>query len=135
MTDRERSELAGYDGNWLAEMKNRNPEKYKVLRRLGIPEYHQIAQELRNQLGEMFWEISESKELTQSELYFNYCSDITNTVYGFSGWIRKLAFDNTQTSTQWRAMKKMHKVLKAYNRYKKDKYEDIRLHNNDQKSA
>ena len=121
MTDREISIDAGYHGNYLAEVKHRDPEKYDAMRILGINGYESYANSLRSQLGDMYWRIKDDPELSFSELYRNYCPDATSSIHGFTGYIRKVAFANIVSSNQYRAVKRMEYILSSYEKYIKDK--------------
>ena len=121
MTDQQISREAGYKANWLSEAKHRDPHKYKVMKRMGIQNYDIYAQNLRNELANIYWTIKENKEYSQAELYYKYCPWYIGSLAAFSGYMRKMAFGLTETSPQFRAVKRMQRIVKAWRKYESDK--------------
>ena len=119
MTDQELSELAGYDSNWLAEIKWRNPRKYKVLKRMKPWNYTNYDLKLRTRLGEIYYEIREDQYMTLSEFWSLYLTSIISTKHAFMVYIKTMAFGYTEASTRLSAVKRMQYIVKAYDKYRR----------------
>ena len=120
MTDQELSLRANKNRNFLAELKCRDAEKYKLIKKIGIPEFEEYATELRTRLGMMYWEIKDDPDMTFTELYHNYCPNSNSTIHSFMNYISKMSFQSRSTFPQLRAVKRMEVILEAFKQYKKD---------------
>lgn len=121
ITDRELSEMAGFDANWMAEQKFRNPYKYKVLKRMRPWNYKVYTQNLRNRLGDIYYEIMESDDMTLTEFWRLHLQDLTSSKYSFSVYIRTMAFSNVESMAKLSAVKRMQQIVKRYDKYKERK--------------
>ena len=118
MTDQELSEIAGYDSNWLAEIKWRNPRKYKLLKKMKPWNYADYDLKLRTRLGEIYYEIREDPDMTLSEFWDLYLRSIITSKHAFMMYIKTMAFNNTEASTRLTAVKRMQYIVKSYSKYK-----------------
>lgn len=118
MNDRELSLSLGYPKNWLAEAKHRDPRKYKIMKRMGILRYQEYCRLLRMSLGDMYWEIKESNNMTMSELYEEYLTDTFANKHAFIRYINHMSFNISSPNCQLKAIKKMQKALKSYKKYR-----------------
>ena len=121
MTDQEISLNAGFDRNWLAELKWRNPTKYKIMRRMGVTQYINYDARLRAQLGIIYWEIKESNDMTMSEFWSLYLRPVITSKHAFMVYIKSMAFTLSEATTRLSAVKRMQYIVKAYDKYKQRK--------------
>ena len=120
MNDSLLSKEAGKCKDFLAYLKCREPEKYKMVKKMGIAGYEAYGLNVRQKLGDMYWEIKEHPDMKFSELYRRYCPDANSSRHSFMNYISKMGFSTPTTSPQLKAIRKMEYILHAFEQYKKD---------------
>ena len=120
--DQRLSIAAGYRRNWLAEIKCRDPEKYLLMKKLGINGFKAEYDKRKNRVSEIFYEINDDPLLSFNEFYELYGKDLVNSIQGFWNFFGKYPF----TSTNWRPIKTFKRnrlLIDRFNEYKRSKYD------------
>ena len=121
MSDQELSMNAGYWKNFLAVTKSRDPYKYRILKRMSIHGYDTYANWVRTQLGNIYWEIKENDDMTFTEFYNNHLSNVVVSKQALMNYFLKMSFRHPTQSTKYKAVKRMQRIVKEFNKYKRSK--------------
>ncbi len=118
MTDQELSRMAGKSYNFLSEVKARQPDKYKIMKEIGIVEYENRYRILANKLADLYYDKPHYATLYK----FNGLDSDFPTVQALRVFVVNRSFSNIENSPRYQTMLRMEKVIKAYEEYLGGKY-------------
>ena len=113
MSDTELSLSWGKYRGFLAGFKHRDLEHYELLKRIGLHEYNNRAEDIRSQMTHMFYDLME--ERTLSIFYKERLRDLYSSKSSF--WVITNSISSTfaKATMSLDVMKKYEEVLKRYN--------------------
>ena len=121
LPDQQLSLAAGRHRNYLAEIKKRDLEKYKLMKKMGVRGFEDSFDDFKNQLGDIYYEIQDMEDMSIQEFHKLYGKDIINTVQGFYKCLGQYPFENTG----WRTLHAYYRNQEIIERYKQYKeYKD-----------
>ena len=104
------SREAGRHDNFLAEVKHHCPEKYAWLKQHGIRAYDDRSNEIRQQLGVLYYQLKEAPFGAFSRWVKDHPGQFRNGE-AFSRFIQKVAFTADDKPLTWQTFKKAERIL------------------------
>ena len=114
MTDRAKSIEAGMQPNYLAEVKHRNKRRYQLLNRHGIQGYFDKCTEYRNDLSDIYFNLTSVKQLKR--FYEQMLNNEFPSYHAFHRWMNTNAFGGTHSMLP-KTFERCKKVFTAYELY------------------
>ena len=123
MTLREQSAQLGYHYNHLSVIKRRYPKKWEFMESVGGPmKYREAYQFYQKEMTRIFYELTDDdNSMSISNFYLTHCKDMYSSYTSFNVRLNAMAFSNTYSLPSVKMYKKMERIIKEYEKYKKER--------------
>ncbi len=107
----------GLSNSYFAEIRKRQPVKYRYMLLYGYDSYDREAMRLRSVMAEIYYTLQPKRLM--SDFYRSQLQDEYTTNASFIVSLTNLAFGSSDLLIKFPAFRRMKKIEKAYRRYKK----------------
>ena len=121
MNDRQMCITQGKHPDTLSAMKHADPEKYRYVKSIGIAAYENLTEEIKAQVGDIYWELKTDEHLKLSDFYRDMLMDLFQSQIAYLVAIGRFPFRQNQILLPLKTINKYQEVIRRYDIWKKER--------------